>query len=72
MLYSYVQNGWPNKTQGQLKPFHSRKNALSVDNSCLLWGSQVIIPFQLREKVLDDLHNNHPETIPSWHLPAQS
>ena len=59
-VIKYVQNRWPSKTQDQFKPFHSCKNELSVENSCLLWESLVIIPFQLRDRVFNDLHGNHP------------
>lgn len=54
-----AQNGWSNETKDLFKSFDSPKNELLVYNSCLLWGSHIIIPFQLRDKVLDDLHSNH-------------
>ena len=42
------------------KPYLCRRNELSVENSCLLWGTKVVIPFQLRQKLLTELHENHP------------
>ena len=41
------------------KPYLVRKNELSVQSGCLLWGYRVIIPPPLREKVLDELHSGH-------------
>ena len=33
---------------------------LSIHNDCLLWGSRVIVPPKLRDRVLQELHNSHP------------
>ena len=53
-------NGWTNKPQdGRLKPFYTRRNELSVQNRCRMWGIRVIIPNKLRNKVLDELHEGH-------------
>ncbi|XP_041820347.1 uncharacterized protein K02A2.6-like [Chelmon rostratus] len=42
-----------------LKPYLVRRNELSVQSGCLLWGNRVIIPPPLRENVLDELHSGH-------------
>ncbi|XP_060774184.1 uncharacterized protein K02A2.6-like [Neoarius graeffei] len=42
-----------------LKPYLVRRNELSVQAGCLLWGYRVIIPPPLRGKVLDELHSGH-------------
>ena len=44
----------------KLKDFVCRKNEFGVKLGCLLWGSRVVIPLKLREKVLSQLHNCHP------------
>ena len=36
-----------------------KKNELSVESNCLIWGNRVIIPFHLRNKILTELHENH-------------
>ena len=43
----------------QLKPFFRRKSELNVENSYISWGGRVIIPMQLRTKVLTKIHVNH-------------
>ena len=58
-VISYINHEWPNKIEEQFKPFFIRRSELSVDNSCVLWGGRVIIPMQLRTKVLEELHDNH-------------
>ncbi|XP_062389467.1 uncharacterized protein K02A2.6 [Sardina pilchardus] len=42
-----------------LQPYLARRNELSVQSGCLLWGYRVIIPPPLRPKVLDELHSGH-------------
>ena len=44
----------------KLKDFVCRKNEFGVKLGCLLWGSRVVIPLKLREKVLSQLHDCHP------------
>ena len=44
----------------ELKPFWTRRTELTVQNDCLLWGIQVIVPPLLREKILEELHISHP------------
>lgn len=44
-------------------PFHARKNELSVERGCLLWGSRVVIPHHLRQRVLDELHQCLPGIV---------
>ena len=45
--------GWPEKCdEEELKPYHIRSQELSCEQSCVLWGSNVIIPQVFREKML--------------------
>ena len=55
-----VQQGWETTDNQQLQPFQIRKEELSVQDFCVLWGSRVIIPDAGQEKVLDILHDGHP------------
>lgn len=40
-------------------PFVNRKEELSVENDCILWGFRVVVPQKLRKKVLQQLHYSH-------------
>ena len=42
-----------------LQPFAKRANELSIESGCLLWGSRVIIPEELRKTVLAQIHEGH-------------
>ena len=46
----YLLLGWPDQQLGEeFKPFTSRKDELSLQDGCILWGSCVVIPPQGRE-----------------------
>lgn len=57
---NYIQNGWPAKCENdQLKPYHSCRLELSLENDCILRGHKLVIPPKYREQLLNELHNSH-------------
>ena len=56
----FTKQGWPTQVQDEFKPFFSRRQELSVEDECLLWGIRVIIPKKLQQHVLQELHRDHP------------
>ena len=57
----YTTKGWPNSCSMEtLKPYFTRKDEISIQDGCLLWGSRVIVPSRGRQRVLDELHSCHP------------
>ena len=63
-VLDFTLNGWTDKPQDErLKPYYTRRNEISVENGCLMWGIRVIIPIKLRNKVLDELHEGHLGTV---------
>ena len=59
-VLDFTLNGWTDKPQDErLIPYYTRRNEISVENGCLMWGIRVIIPIKLRNKVLDELHEGH-------------
>ena len=57
----FVQQGWPDKEDDkQMSPYFQRKDELSVEDGCILWGVRVVVPPQLRAQVLDEIHEGHP------------
>ena len=57
--------GWPlfEPSCQQLYPYFKRKDELSVDRSCVLWGNRVIVPKTLQKNVLEELHEAHPGMV---------
>ena len=57
----YTQSGWPNQPpSGDLHQLYERRDSLSVVDSCLMFTSRVVIPYQLRHIVLRQFHAGHP------------
>ena len=50
----------PNQVPVTRRPFLTRRNELMVEEGCLLWGFRVVIPQSLRQKLLQELHKDHP------------
>ena len=44
----------------EIKPYWSRREDLSLEDGCLLWGRRVVIPLKLQGHLLDELHECHP------------
>ena len=56
----YIIDGWPDKIdENILKPYFIRKDELSVESDCILWGLRLIIPEGLRKTVLSEIHKTH-------------
>ena len=44
----YTLNGWPASVPPQLKSFHSRRDELTIEGNCLLWGIRAVVPKEPR------------------------
>ena len=65
-VIKFVQHGWPNHNSDEaLKPYFTRKDELSVQDGCLLWGNRVVVPPKERARVVEELHETH------WNLPYE-
>ena len=60
--FSLTQHGWPNNfcTSPDLKPYFTRRQELSIEQGCLMWGMRTVIPPSLRPPILEELHRAHP------------
>lgn len=59
----FVWHGWRDTSATELLPFIKRKDELSVDISCLLWGTRKIIPEKLKEHLVRLPHDQHPTAL---------
>lgn len=55
-----VREGWSKREVDPQCPYARRKDELTVEQGCLLWGTRVIVPPQLRQQVIDEIHEGHP------------
>ena len=51
-----VRMGWHNMEGKEFQPFNRKGEELSVQDCCLLWGSRLVIPEAMRQRVLAELH----------------
>ena len=62
-VMGYMKRGWPDKVAECLLPYSRRRNELTVEGGCILWGLTVVIPTKLRERVMAELHVGHPGVV---------
>ena len=63
-VFNYTLTRWSNYvTSYELKPYFIRRHELSVDQGCVLWGMRVIIPPSLRNRLLQELNEEHPGVV---------
>ena len=60
-VYRYTETGWPNSavSNPDLNSYARRRDELSLQDGCLLWGTRVIVPPTLRQEVMSELHADH-------------
>lgn len=61
----WVQNGWPEShaISEEFRPWVKKRNELTVESGCLLWGIRVVIPEKLQKRILEELHCGHPGMV---------
>lgn len=62
-LHRYIMEGWPKEIPEELKVYHKKKDELSVEQGCVLWGTRVVTPAKLRSAVLKEIHAGHPGIV---------
>lgn len=63
-VFNFVRWGWPaTLTDTRFDVYARKRDELSVDGDCILWGSRVAIPATLQPRVLQLLHSGHPGIV---------
>ena len=56
----WLTEGWPEKEcEEELRPYRQRKDELSLQDGCILWGLRVIVPKPGYKLVVEELHAGH-------------
>lgn len=56
----YTESGWPPTIEEPaLLPFFNRRQEVSLHHQIVMWGTRVVIPTRLRQRVLQTLHEGH-------------
>ncbi|KAL5486807.1 hypothetical protein EMCRGX_G019337 [Ephydatia muelleri] len=64
-VLKFTKDGW-NKTgrvDDQLRPYFNRREELSTEGNCLMWGIKAVIPPGMRQHILKELHQSHPGIV---------
>ena len=61
-MIRWVEGGWPQKVEPRFSCYWNHREELTVEAGCLLWGMRAVIPEKLRQKLLAQLHLDHPGT----------
>lgn len=51
-----MHDKWPSRVDDTLKQYFLKRHELSVDQDIILWGHRVVVPRNLQERVLEELH----------------
>ena len=63
-VYDSVLHHWSwCPRENPLYSYYCRKDELSLEDGCILWGMRVIIPSALQDQLLHELHNMHPGIV---------
>ena len=60
-VFKYTESGWPSSSpkDAALASFWGKREELSLQDGCVLWGTRVVVPPKLRQFILDELHADH-------------
>jgi len=65
-----LRGGWPERVSESLLPYWRRREELTVEGDCILWGCRVVIRAKLHSILLGELHEG--EVCKSMHcVPSQ-
>ena len=62
-VLKYVKTSWPRKVESKCKQYFNIRTLLSELNDCILFEGRVVIPSDLRSKVLKEIHIGHPGIV---------
>ena len=63
-VYRYAIVGWPTSVEdNDLLPYFRRRDEISAEGGCLLWGSRIVVPPPARASIVELLHETHPGII---------
>ena len=55
--------GWVDTSDHDLQPYQCRKQELSIEDGCVLWGNRIVVPPPGQAKIIDTLHEGHPGMV---------
>ena len=62
-ILHWTMRGWPTSVPRDFATYFQHRLELSTVDSCLLWGTLVVVPVSLRSQILELLHKGHPGIV---------
>ena len=62
-VHQFTRAGWPARLPEGYQPYWNRRQELSTEGGCLMWGNRVVIPQKLRARLVEELHRDHPGMV---------
>ena len=59
-VLNLVKRGWTKEVPENVQPYVQHQNEFSIENGCLLWGTQVVIHKSVLGKLLHFFHESDP------------
>ena len=59
-VYHDTQAKWPQCIPQCLRPYFDCRHKVTVEEGCLLRGIRAIVPKKVCERLLEELHRDHP------------
>ena len=64
MVLNFVHRGWPDKCPfKKLRPYHLRKEEITINDSILFWNLRVVVFQTLRFTIPNLLHDTHIKVV---------
>ena len=63
-VHHFIMNGWPKQNEDEeIEPYFRRREELSAEQGCILWGIRVVVPPALQKYMLNELHHEHLRVV---------
>ena len=56
-VYGFIIGRWPSVVNPAFAPFKSKLDELTTQQGCILWGTHVVVPSSLQDRVLQELND---------------
>ena len=67
-IHEYTLSAWPKSVSQHMQTFFNRRNEMSINQGCLVWGTGVVLPKSLREQLLHEVHTGHLGIVRMKHV----
>ncbi|CAD5222802.1 unnamed protein product [Bursaphelenchus xylophilus] len=72
-VLAHIRKGWPEKCPSdKLVPYFRKRHSLTIVKGCIVKGHRIVIPRELRQRILTELHGAHDGATRMYSLAQQN